>query len=244
MRGDKGAAEHLGARRVDSLVAHRVLDEHGQPAQRERRRGVRGRQPQPRRQRPAGTHDAAPAARGRTAQLLDLLRTGQRNRLDVLTLGELGEPDRDVELPRHRFIEGQMTLAADLQLVHLDELAVGRASLYRAMLRLEEPEPHPQPGTRTRLEQALGALSPRVRRARNRRLDRWACLHPPARGEHAELPANPVLRGRLPIRVEQVALVEHRVRHRAGRLPALDVGRLTTRRPSIAIDQALPISSG
>ena len=53
MRGDKGAAEHLGTRRVDGLVAHRVLDEHAQPAQRERRRSVRGRQPQPGRQRPA-----------------------------------------------------------------------------------------------------------------------------------------------------------------------------------------------
>ena len=70
-----------------------------------------------------------------------------------------------------------------------------------------------------RLEQALGALSPRVRRARNRLLDRSARLDPLARGEHTELPANPVLRRRPPIRVEQVALVEHRVRHRARRLP-------------------------
>ena len=57
--GDEGAAQHLGARRVDGLVGHGVLDVHAQPPQRERRRGVRDRQPQPRRQRPPGAHHPA-----------------------------------------------------------------------------------------------------------------------------------------------------------------------------------------
>ena len=168
------AAQHLGARRVDRLVGHRVLDVHAQPAQRERRRGVRERQPQPSRQRPPACAPPDP----RIAQRLDLLGAGQRDQLDVLPLAELGEIHGDVELPRHRLVERQMALAVDLELVDLGEPP--SAARWRTERRW---------GCRNRsrthsralgfdLEQALGALPPRVRRARDGLLDRTRAPRP------------------------------------------------------------------
>ena len=243
MGGDEGAAQHLGARRVDRLVGHRVLDEHTQPAQRERRRGVRDRQPQPCRQRPPRTHDAAPdsaavSPNGSISSPPGRVTSSTCSRSPssasaTATSNSLGTASSKVRWCSPPISSSSTSTNSPSAALRCTERRCGWRNRSRTRSRAR----------RLRLEQALGALSPRVRRARNRLLDRWTCLDPLARGEHPELPANPVLRRRLPIRVEQVALVEHRVRHRACRLPALDVGRLTTRRPSIAIDHALPISS-
>ena len=75
--------------------------------------------------------------------------------------------DGHVELPRHGLVERQVALAVHLQLAHLDELAVRAASSHGSVLKLQEPQPHPQPRRRPGLQQALGPLPPRVRRARD-----------------------------------------------------------------------------
>ena len=118
------------------------------------------------------------------------------------------------ELPRHGLVERQVALAVHLQLAHLGELAVRTASSHGSVLKLQEPQPHSQPRRRPGLQQALGPLPPRVRRARDGLPGRATRLDPVPGCEHAELPPHAILLGRRPVRVEQVTLVEDGVRHR------------------------------
>jgi hypothetical protein len=100
---------------------------------------------------------------------------------------QVGERHLGVDLPGHALLEREV-----LRVV--DERGAG--------LELEEPQPDAEAALGLGLQQHLGAAARGFRAVRRR-------------GEHAELPAEPVLLRRRPVGVEQVPLEQNGVGDRA-----------------------------
>ena len=151
--GDQAPAQHVGAPHVGRLVGHGVLDVHPQPPQRERRRCVRDRQPQARRQRPPGAHHLAVPVR---SQRLDVLATGNGDQLGVLPPVQIVQLDGHVELVRGGLVERQVALgrpppARPPRRTHRPRRVValtGAEAAGTADARAAEPTPWPPAGTR------------------------------------------------------------------------------------------------
>ncbi|MFE0439962.1 hypothetical protein ACFW2K_34130 [Streptomyces nigra] len=156
-------------------------------------------------------------APGVPGQRLDVGAAGRPDRHGGPVVGPLVETQGHFCLARHRLVEGQVhgpVGGAQRRHVPVTALRAGLLDLLALHLQVPQPDPHrgvgpPDP------RQALGALVPGVGGAGHGGRDGPVGLHPVAGEEHAELPADPVLRGRPAVRVEQIALVEHGVGDRA-----------------------------
>ena len=145
---------------------------------------------------------AQPTSRRGVADLLGLPRRGQPDRDGQLACEQVVEAShRGVDLPRHALLEPQ---SSGCRRRPAPDRCTGRGPR-RAGLELQEPQPDVQyaPRRGRRFQQHLGAVA------------RWARCRRRSAGEHAELPAQPVLLRRRPVGVEQIALEQHGVGHRA-----------------------------
>src|SRR5690606_2472708 len=92
--------------------------------------------------------------------------------------------------------------------------------LHVLALRLQKTDAAPDLRVRRRADEALGLLPRRLRGAGDAGVLQPVLPRPRGRDQHTELPAHPVLAGRTPVGVEQVALVEDRVGDGAAMLEA------------------------
>ncbi|MFI0467775.1 hypothetical protein ACH347_27160 [Saccharopolyspora sp. 5N102] len=150
------------------------------------------------------------------AERLGLLGIGKLDFAGKSTIEERRQLRVQIELLGRGFLRRQVPRAVDVQRIHRDEFAVDSAF---GGSRHDPQEAEPDVGLglfglARNPEQAFRLLLPRFHRTRHHRRHRAIRLDPPARREDAELPSHTVLPRRTPIRVEQVALVEHRVGNR------------------------------
>ncbi|CAK7283414.1 hypothetical protein SGPA1_21389 [Streptomyces misionensis JCM 4497] len=209
--GDQRVAQRLVPHRPGVGGLARVLGAHQQPVQ-------------PRRQRPhahggLGPHLPAPPQdppRAREERLL-LGPGGGGDRHGTVAVQQVGQRHGQFGLARHGLVEGEVGGAVVRpQGLHRTVPAAPVGGLHLLVLHLEVPHPHPYHRVLAQHpQQALGALVPGVRGAGDPRRHRSVALHPGPGQEHPELPADAVLGGGSAVRIEQVALVEHRVRDRA-----------------------------
>ena len=113
----------------------------------------------------------------------------------------------EVELLLDGLVPGRVPAAVDLDRFDPAEVAVPGTDLDGARLHLEAAELDIEGRVVAGLDDALGLHRPRLGAGG---------LAVVPRSEHPELPADLVLGGRRPVRVQDVALVQHRVTDRAG----------------------------
>lgn len=167
-------------------------------------------------QRPPAPDHPANLVPGGIGNGLPVLATGDLDLDQAVGIQNLVHGGEYIGLAGHRLLEAQKIGVADVELIHGSEATTGLGSLHRLGLKLQEADPYSQRAGRRRLQEALGLLIPGLSRASHRGPARTTRLYPGSGGQHPELPANPVLVGRLAVGVEEVALIEDGVGHRAG----------------------------
>ena len=128
---------------------------------------------------------------------LDVVLPGDLERRGPLAAGGgalLVDGEHGVDLPRHALLPGEPPVVALPERV--DRLAAGTVDGPGA--QVQEPQPHVEHRAGPALEQHLGARA-------------VGLVGEAGRGEHPELPAQPVLLRRGAVGVEQVALEQHGV---------------------------------
>ena len=202
VRGDQRVAQQLLARRVRRAVA--VVDHvEAQPVHQVGPGQVGRGDHDPAGDRPALAQQLPGRGAVRRAQLLDLAGRGKSDGHGLRAGEQLVQSQHRVQLPRHPLLEAQLPDPVDDQLV--DRLPVGGVRGAGLQLQAAQPQLQLAAAGSGRLQQALGAVAGRLGAVAGR-------------GEHAELPAQPVLLRRGAVGVEQVALEQHGVGDRGHRV--------------------------